>query len=104
MTSTADATNTFPIYHLEVTDEHTIVLPPDLRERLGVEAGDVLAISVVGGQGRVYKTTRADAARPVVTQPVPDAKGLLADYFKDWDDINRFVQEERRGWEERENG
>ena len=95
MASTTNATNTFPVFHLEVTDEHTIVLPPELRERLGVEAGDVLAISVVGGQGRVYKATRADAARPVVFEDVPEAMGLLSDYFKDRDDVRRFLDEER---------
>jgi hypothetical protein len=30
------------------------------------------------------------------------ARGLLRDYFRDWEDINRFVQEERQAWQERE--
>jgi len=95
MTSTADATETIPVFHLELTDEGTIALPPELRERLGVEAGDVLAISVVGNQARVSKATKADADRSPEEEPTPPLRGLLRDYFADWDDVKRFVDQER---------
>lgn len=101
MTSTADAT-TFPVFHLEITDEHAIIPPPELRERLGVGPVDVLAVSIVGNQARVHKTTKADASRPVVGDRAPHLKGLLRDFFKDREDIQQFIEEERRGWEERE--
>ena len=97
MTSTAGDTDTHPIFHLQLTDEHAIVLPPDLRRRLGVEAGDTLAISIAGNQGFVYKTTKAKAAQPVVSAKVPEAKGLLRDQFADREDVQRFVEELRRG-------
>lgn len=97
MATTAPTTDTFPIFHLQITDQHAIVLPPELRERLGVTAGDVVAISVVGSQGFVSKTTKAKAAEPVVYEEVPEAKGLLSDYFTDREDVMRCIEEERRG-------
>ena len=90
-------TDTFPIFHLKISDEHAIVLPPELRRRLGVEAGDTVAISIAGGQGFVYKTTRAEAAQPVVYEKLPELEGLLRDYFADREDVRRFLEEERGG-------
>ena len=100
MATTTPSADTYPIFHLEITDQHAIVLPPELRERLGVEASDVLAFSVAAGQGFVYRVPKAKAADPVVYEKIPELKGLLSDYFTDWDDINRFVQDERRGRED----
>ena len=97
MATTTPSADTFPIFHLEITDQHAIVLPPELRKRLGVGAGDVLAISVVAGQGFVYKVPKARAMEPVVYEQVPEAEGLLSDYFKDHEDVMRFIEEERRG-------
>lgn len=97
MTSTDQTTDTIPIFHLRITEGDAIVLPPELRERLEVAAGDVVAISVVGHQARIMKATRTDAARPVVRRPVPEAMGLLSEDFADWEDVKRFIEEERRG-------
>jgi len=90
-------TNTFPIFHLKISDEHTIVLSRELRRRLGVEAGGTVAISIAGGQGFVYKTTKAEAAQPVVDEEIPEIEGLLRDYFADREDVRRFLEEERGG-------
>lgn len=97
MTETSKAAADRTIFHLRIADGHASVHPPDLRERLAVEAGDVVVISTSDGQSFVYKVDKTDAERPLVTKSVPDARGLLADYVEDWNDINRFVQEERHG-------
>ena len=102
MTGTADATDTFPIFHLEIGNDHAIVLPPELRERLGVEAGDVLAVAVVGTQARVFKVTKAESVRTDEDEPAARLEGLLQAYFIDREDVRRFIEDERRGWEERE--
>lgn len=102
MTSTTDATDTFPIFLLEITDEDAIVLPAELRGRLGVGPGDVLAVVVVGNQARISEATKADAARTDDGEPVPQLEGLLQAYFIDREDVRRFIEDERRGWEERE--
>ncbi len=88
MTSTADATDAFPIFRLEITDKHAIVLPPELRERLAVEAGDVLAVSVTGNQARVARrrdwtrrrrtTSRFRSWRVSCRHPSPTAKTFPA--------------------------
>jgi len=42
------------------------------------------------------------ASEPSGAESRPDARGLLRGYFTDWDDINRFIAEERSGWEDRD--
>lgn len=101
VTDRAIATTT-QIFHLKIDDGHAIVLPPELRERLEVDPEDIVAISVVGNQTRIPKVSEVDAARPVVKRPMPEAKGLLRDSFTDWEDVKRFVEEERRGEDEPE--
>jgi len=91
----------FPVFHLPVGEDGAVVLPPDLRRLLRLEAGDTLAVSVSGGSAFVTRTTRRKTAAPGDDREPRPLAGLLAGYFKDWDDINRFVQEERAGWEER---
>lgn len=97
MAITTEATDTFPIFHIQITDEHAIVLPPELRQRLGVGAGDVVAISAFNGQAFVSKVPKAKAMEPIVYEEVPEAEGLLRDYFTDHGDVMRFIEEERRG-------
>lgn len=46
----------------------------------------------------------ADAREPerpstVIDRPAPTLAGLLADYFADREDVKRFIDEERSGWE-----
>ena len=92
-TTDTDATDTFPIFHLEITDEHTLVLPDDLLRALGVAAGDAVAISVAGRQGFISKL--AKQARPTVwgMKSRASAKGLLRDYFPDHESVERFLEE-----------
>lgn len=95
MTQTADPTLTQTVFHLEIADNHAIMLPPELREQMGIEAGDVVAVSVLGESAFVHKVSKTKAAQPVTTEPVPELKGLLEDYFTDREDVRRFIQEER---------
>jgi bifunctional DNA-binding transcriptional regulator/antitoxin component of YhaV-PrlF toxin-antitoxin module len=80
-------------FRAKVTGRHAITLPAELCRQLGIATGDSVEITLQGQQAML---------RPAHAEPVPPLKGLLRDYFTDWDDINRFVQEERQGWEERE--
>jgi len=93
----------FPVFHLPVGEDGAVVLPPDLRRLLRLEAGDTLAVSVSGGSAFVTRTTRAKAAQPVVYEKAPPAMGLLRDLFTDREDVARYIEEERAGWEERAN-
>jgi hypothetical protein len=35
------------------------------------------------------------------SERLPPAHGLLRGYFPDWESVNRYVEEERGGWQER---
>jgi hypothetical protein len=35
-------------------------------------------------------------------EPASSLRGLLSEYFKDREDVERFIEEERQGWEERD--
>lgn len=95
MFETSQPTLTRTVFHLEITGEHAIVLPPELREQMGVDVGDVVAVSVLGESAFVHKVSKAKAAQPITTEPVPELKGLLEDYFIDREDVRRFIEEER---------
>jgi bifunctional DNA-binding transcriptional regulator/antitoxin component of YhaV-PrlF toxin-antitoxin module len=95
MTQTAHPTLTQTIFHVEITDDHAIVLPPELREQMGIEAGDVVAVSVLGDSAFVHKVSKTKATQPMTTEPVPELRGLLEDYFTDREDVRRFIEEER---------
>lgn len=93
---------TFPVFHLPVAEDGAVVLPDDLRRRLRLEHGDTLAFSVSHGSAFVTRTTRLRRAEPVEYEETPPLAGLLKDYFTDRDDVQRFIEDERSGWEERE--
>jgi bifunctional DNA-binding transcriptional regulator/antitoxin component of YhaV-PrlF toxin-antitoxin module len=88
-----DANNGHGVFRAKVTGRHAITLPAALCRQLDISTGDTVEIRLVGEQAFL---------RRAEDQPVPPARGLLRDYFADWDDINRFVQEERQGWRDRE--
>ena len=78
-------------FRATVTGRHTITLPAELRRRLGIAPGDAVEITVEGQQATLHKVT---------DQPTPELRGLLSDYFVDREDVQRFVDDERSGWEE----
>jgi len=55
---------------------------------LGVSPGDMLDVYVEPEKSTIL--------------PRPKARGILRGYFSSWEEVNRFVEEERSGWEERE--
>lgn len=66
--------------------------------------GDRLAFSVGHGGAFVTRTTWLRPVEPVdpaTERGLPPLAGLLADCFRDRKDGRRFIEEERRGWEER---
>ncbi|MEA2585020.1 MAG: hypothetical protein QOF33_3105 [Thermomicrobiales bacterium] len=80
-------------FRAKVTGRHTITLPSALCRQMDIAIGDTVEIRLAGEQAFL---------RRAEDQPTPPARGLLRDYFRDWEDINRFVQEERQAWQERE--
>ena len=95
MASTVDEQAVRTVFHLQTSPERTLILPDDLLRQLGVEPGDVLALSVHSGHGLLHKAPKAQPAQPVETEPVPEVEGLLADYFTDHEDVLRFIEDER---------
>ncbi len=87
-----ETTPTSKIYRAKVTGRHAITLPAELCRRLGIEVGDYVEIQRSGGRVTLRRVSSADA--PII----PPARGILRDEFKDWDDIQRFVAEERMAW------
>lgn len=79
-------------FRTTVTERHTIELPDDLRRQLAINPGDAVEIVVDGDLVQLRKA---------VDDPARALRGLLRDYFTDWDDINRFVHEERANWDDR---
>jgi bifunctional DNA-binding transcriptional regulator/antitoxin component of YhaV-PrlF toxin-antitoxin module len=83
--STSQATNPATrTYRVEVTEQNTVALPDDLSHELGISAGDVLEIRLEGEQAVLRRTPSG-------------LRGLLSDYFRDREDVQRFIDEERRG-------
>ena len=80
-------------FRAKVTGRHAVTLPAELCHRLDIDVGDSVEFEVADG----YATLRR-----VQLDPVTEARGILRGYFSSWEDVNRFVEEERRGWEERE--
>lgn len=91
MTETSASSSMPRIYRATVSRRRTVTLPADLRRRLGIEAGDVVELEVVGKQVIL---------RRFPSTPTPPARGLLRDYFANREDVQRFLNEERRGWED----
>src|SRR5262245_4409780 len=80
-------------YRAKVTGRHAITLPAELCRTLQIAVGDVVELTITGD-----RATRAKAE----SEQIPPARGLLRGYFPDWESVNRYVEEERRGWVERE--
>jgi AbrB family looped-hinge helix DNA binding protein len=78
-------------FRATVTAQHTIILPADLRHELDIAAGDIVEITVDGGQTTLRK---------VADHPMSELSGLLADYFTDREDVERFIDAERSAWDE----
>jgi bifunctional DNA-binding transcriptional regulator/antitoxin component of YhaV-PrlF toxin-antitoxin module len=93
MAKTATTRDARPTFTAKVTGRHAITLPAELCRRLEISVGDFIEITLYGEQAMLRKAP---------AEPAPPLKGLLADYFTDRVDIQRFIEEERRGWEERE--
>lgn len=85
---------TYPrTFRAKVTGRHAITLPAEICRELDIATGDFVELELIGEQALL---------RPAPSEATPPLEGLLSDYFTDWDDINRFIEEERGGWEERE--
>lgn len=80
------------VYRAKVTGRHAITLPAELCRQLGIEVGDSVEIRQTAGRATIRRVP-SDSARSA-----PPARGILQEEFKDWDDIQQFVAEERAAW------
>jgi bifunctional DNA-binding transcriptional regulator/antitoxin component of YhaV-PrlF toxin-antitoxin module len=80
-------------YSAKVTGRHAITLPANLCRELGIEVGDTVELEM--GYGQAF-------LRPASYDPVDSLSGILKDIFPDWELVERFIDEEREGWDERE--
>ena len=77
-------------YKAKVTGRHAVTLPAKLCRTLGIENGDTVEFEVTGRQAVIRKIPVVDAN---------DLRGIMKPYFRDWDDIVQFIEEERSSWE-----
>ena len=77
-------------FKAKVTGRHAVTLPAKLCRSLGIENGDTVEFEVTGNQAVVRKVGTVDAN---------DLRGMLKPYFRDWDDIVAFIEEERSSWQ-----
>lgn len=77
-------------YKAKVTGRHAVTLPAKLCRTLGIENGDTVEFEVDGDHAVVRKIETFDPR---------SLRGILKPYFRDWDDIVAFIEEEREGWE-----
>jgi AbrB family looped-hinge helix DNA binding protein len=80
-------------YQVKVTQRHAITLPAELRREFDIEDGDALELQVDGDQIVLRRSVSAALDR---------LQGILRPYFKDHDDVMRFLEEERSGLDERD--
>jgi bifunctional DNA-binding transcriptional regulator/antitoxin component of YhaV-PrlF toxin-antitoxin module len=80
-------------YPATATTREDIALPEELGRALGITTRDTVEVHVIGNQVILQRSSAESASSP---------RGLLRDYFSDWEEINRFIEEERGGWEDRD--
>lgn len=77
-------------YKAKVTGRHAVTLPAKLCRTLNIENGDTVEFELDGDHAVVRKVEAFDPR---------SLRGILRPYFRDWDDIVSFIEEERAGWE-----
>jgi bifunctional DNA-binding transcriptional regulator/antitoxin component of YhaV-PrlF toxin-antitoxin module len=80
-------------YPATATTREDIALPEELGRALGIATSDTIEVRVIGKQVILQRS---------FDQPAPGPRGLLSDYFSSWEDVNRFIEEKRGGWEDRD--
>jgi bifunctional DNA-binding transcriptional regulator/antitoxin component of YhaV-PrlF toxin-antitoxin module len=93
MTAVSAPERTSRTYRAKVTGRHAVTLPADLCRRLNIAVGDTVEIELIGMQATIRRAS---------DNPIPPARGILRDYFSSREEVQRFIEEERRGWEEDE--
>lgn len=93
MGAETDDTRRHQRYRAKVTGRHAITLPAELCRHLDIENGDVIELVIAGQQAVLTKAGDA---------PLPPARGILRGLFDDAESVSRYIEEERRGWTERE--
>ena len=86
---------------LHLNDDGIAMLAETLRAALDLAPGDEVELTTGNGQATLRKVP-PPATPEEATAAVAALRGLLRDYFKDWGDINQFIEEERHGWVDRQ--
>lgn len=84
------------VYRAKVTGRHAITLPAELCRALDIENGDSVELVLKDG----IAVLRPLPAVPML--PISALRGILKPYFPDSESIRTFLEEERSGWDERE--
>jgi bifunctional DNA-binding transcriptional regulator/antitoxin component of YhaV-PrlF toxin-antitoxin module len=80
-------------FSAKVTGRHAITLPAEFCRALRIQVGDIVEIELHGDHASLRRRTSRD---------LPSARGILGGHFSSLDDIDRYVEAERQGWDERE--
>jgi antitoxin component of MazEF toxin-antitoxin module len=80
-------------YRVEVGEQETMTLPATLSDQLGIATGDVVEVRVTGDQATIHRVTE---------ESMETARRVMRERFKSQEDIDRFIEEERRAWDERD--
>lgn len=81
------------VYRAKVTGRHAITLPAELCRQLGIEVGDYVQLES-GGDAAIL--------RPVEDVPITAIRDVMKKYYPDTAENQKFLQEERSGWNDRE--
>lgn len=81
------------VYRAKVTGRHAITIPMAVCQALDIQVGDYIEFEVEGDEVTM---------RPLPPVPISSLRGILSQYFPDSASIRAFLEEERSGWDERE--
>lgn len=81
------------VYRVKVTGRHAITLPAEICRALDIQVGDYLELEVKDD---------AVTLQPVPSVPIAELRGILKSYFPNSESIRTFLEEERSGWDERD--
>lgn len=81
------------VYRAKVTGRHAITIPAAICQELDIQVGDYIELEVEGNKVIM---------RPLPPMPISSLRGILKQYFPNSESIREFLEEERSGWDERE--
>lgn len=86
-------------FRVAVSQDYTLPLPDEIVEALSLEPGTVMEVTISAGCVEAGRVNEDDDDELPPMPPPPPFEGSLREYFHGWEDIQQFIEEERRGWE-----